>query len=64
MTWIVLSLSAAFLWSWVNVVDKNVVSKLVKDVYFPLTMWGVLGLIGSVLVLAFHFRRCIYCSGA
>ncbi|MBN1645534.1 DMT family transporter [Candidatus Woesearchaeota archaeon] len=53
MNWVLLSLLAAFIWAFVNIIDKFVVSKLVKQPLIPAIISAVLGLFatGAIFVI-------------
>ncbi|MFH1822305.1 MAG: EamA family transporter [Patescibacteria group bacterium] len=50
MTWILFSLLAAFLWSIVNIVDKYVMGKWIKNPTIPIIFTGIIGVIASFFV--------------
>jgi len=50
MSWIFLSILAAFIWSVVNIFDKYIVSKLVEKPIVPVIVMGSIGLIVSVAI--------------
>jgi len=50
MPWVILALSATFGWSVVNVMDKYILSKYVKEPVIPVFILGFLGLIVSLLI--------------
>ena len=54
MSWVLLSILAAFLWALVNVFDKYAITKLVKHPYTPVMVVSTIGLIASILVYLFH----------
>lgn len=50
MSWIFLSILAAFIWSVVNIFDKYIISKLVDRPIVPVIVMGVIGLIASAAI--------------
>lgn len=50
MSWIFLSILAAFIWSIVNIFDKYIISKLVERPIVPVIILGTIGLIASVAI--------------
>src|SRR3989344_6359742 len=51
MTWITLSMAAAFIWALTNIIDKYVLEKLVRKAILPLIALGFVGFITGILVL-------------
>ena len=51
--WIYFSILAAFLWAVGSIIDKFVLTKLIKNPLIPVIFSGVFGLISLVLILAF-----------
>lgn len=56
MSWILFSLLAAFGWAIVNVLDKFIVTKLVKNPMMSVLIITILSLIVGAIVLAFHYK--------
>ena len=50
MSWIALSILAAFLWAASNIVDKYLLGKLVRNALLPVIVLGIVGLAASALV--------------
>ena len=50
MLWEILAISVGFVWAVVNVIDKFVVSKLVKNPLIPLVFLGTIGAIAAIAV--------------
>lgn len=53
MLWVLFSILAAFIWAFVNIVDKYVLSKLVNKPIVPVIIMGFIGLLASLLIFAF-----------
>ncbi|MFH1752314.1 MAG: EamA family transporter [archaeon] len=58
--WALLAISSAFLWASSNTIDKYVVSKLVRNPFFPVTVAGILGLVSALII--FFFQGFAYLS--
>jgi len=54
MSWVLFSILAALIWAVVNVVDKYILSKWVKNPIVPVMILGVVGLVSSLLVFLFR----------
>lgn len=50
MSWIVYSLIAAFIWAVVNIVDKHILTKYIREPIVPVMIMGSVGLTASLLV--------------
>ena len=54
MSWVLLTILAAFLWGTVSIVDKFVMSKWTKTAMLPVLFLGFAGLVASILIFAFY----------
>jgi uncharacterized membrane protein len=50
MTWLLFAVLAAFLWALTNIIDKIVLSRLIKQPMTPVIMVGTLGLVAAGIV--------------
>jgi len=51
--WVIFSISAAFLWAVVNIIDKYVLTKWVKNPFVPIIIGDVIGLLISFFIYFF-----------
>lgn len=54
MHWAVFEIIATFLWSFVNIVDKYALGKWFKNLYIPIIILEILGIIAAVIIYLFH----------
>ncbi len=53
MSWILFSILAAIVWAIVNIIDKYVLTKLVKTPIIPVMLFGIIGLVISIFMYFF-----------
>ncbi len=54
MSWLILALAAAFLYAFVNILDKFIVTKLIKNPLTAVIALGPFGIFGAAVVYIFH----------
>lgn len=54
MSWILIATSAAFLFAIVAIIDKFVLTHLIKKPIVPIIFYSILGIIGAFLIFLFH----------
>ncbi|MFH1445615.1 MAG: DMT family transporter [Nanoarchaeota archaeon] len=54
MLWVLLAILAAFIWAAVNIVDKYVLTKWVKNPVVPVIFTGIIGITAGIIILLFR----------
>ena len=50
MLWIIYSIIAVLIWSIVNIVDKHILEKRIKNSLIPVVIFGVIGLLIAIII--------------
>ena len=50
MLWVIYSIIAVLIWSIVNIVDKHILEKRIKNSLIPVVIFGVIGLLIAIII--------------